>query len=319
MRPTRQISAGCLFLFCSTAVVIAGAPLSIDIVDTNPGISIEATPATQPAVAPQPTAPEPSAQPTAPEPAAQPAAEASDTTIDDLIARLKNPDYATREKASAEMLRLPTTALSRVEQALSLETDPEAASRLHAIAEHLFLKRETSLQGPVGLIGIMLNLEPVRLNPKHPDDLTMSIAVNKVQPGFPAAEVLQPGDRLVKINGQPFPLTTTVEGFRAMITGNRAGTVIPFTIIRGGRYMNVGVQLAGVPAGGNIENFVDQRTQHLADYRAAMQDSVNPTAILFPPPPDSLGDAAEQSPPAQGFRVIHQGNVIRIIPVAPAR
>ncbi len=165
------------------------------------------------------------------------------------------------------LLRQPATARADIESALCKATDPEAVTRLCRVAVHLYLKAETPLQGPAAILGIGLAMEPVRLGPRG-DDFRMAVAVMALQPGFPAAEVLQPGDCLIALDSVPFTDDTTIDWFRQQINTMPAGRVLHLTILRGQQQLNVEVQLAGVPEEGvsAIAEYIHARNLKAAAY-----------------------------------------------------
>ena len=195
-------------------------------------------------------------------------------TMEQALAWLSSVQWSQRDAATTYLLRLPATARTDIESALRKASDAEAAARLRRIAVHLLLKGDTPLNGPAAVLGIALSLEPIRLGP-HADDTRMSVTVVELQPGFPAAETLQPGDRLIAIDSVPFTDDTTLESFRRQINTMTAGRVLHLTIVRGLEQMNVEVKLAGIPEEGMsaIAEYVLQRNKKAADYLARLASS----------------------------------------------
>jgi hypothetical protein len=147
----------------------------------------------------------------------------STTQLAKLIEALSSPQFTTREEATYALLRLPTNRRPDIETALARTTDAEAIARLTRVALHLFLKGQTPLVGTAALLGIAPNIEPVRLG-KNNGDLRMCVAVGETQLGFPAAEQLRCGDRIMAINGRNFALDLTFEEFRQTINAQTPGT-----------------------------------------------------------------------------------------------
>ena len=128
-----------------------------------------------------------------------------------LIEALCSSVYQERDQATQALLRLPPDRLSDIVAALERESDSEAVARLMQVAAHLYLKPRTAMQRPsllglwfkeemVSMLGLRFKLDPVRIDP-HDEDLSMTIAVTELQPGFPAYQILRLGDRIVGING----------------------------------------------------------------------------------------------------------------------
>lgn len=199
--------------------------------------------------------------------------------IDPLVAALRAPQFEVRQDATTTLLRLSPDRLPEVRSALAAEEDVEASARLMQVAIHLFLKARTPLEGRASLLGIKLNLEPIRIDHRKPDDLRMSVAVAELQPGYPAAQELRVGDRIIAIDGARFPIDMDIDQFRAQVTDRSPGRVLPFSIIRNGKQIEVPVQLAGLPAAGvrdneralNIERAIDERNLALARFLASLE------------------------------------------------
>jgi hypothetical protein len=193
--------------------------------------------------------------------------------LDPLVAALRAPQFEARQAATTSLLRLSPDRLPEVRSALAAEADVEASARLMQVAIHLFLKARTPLEGRASLLGIKLNLEPVRIDARKPDDLRMSVAVAELQPGYPAAQELRVGDRLIAIDGTRFPIDLDIDQFRAMVTNRPPGQVLPFTIIRNGKQIEVPVQLAGLSAAGalSIDRAIEERNLALARFMAGLE------------------------------------------------
>jgi predicted metalloprotease with PDZ domain len=165
--------------------------------------------------------------------------------------------------------------LPAVESALRQAQDPETVARLKRVGLHLHLKAETGFQGPLALLGIAFSLEPVQIG-VHGEPM-MSAEVVYTEPGFPAAEALRSGDRLVGMGGKAFGITMSEDNFRARISGSEAGSVVKFMVIRNGRLMQLAVRLAAVPAGVmDLQSYVDSRHASAAAYASAEERSVRP-------------------------------------------
>ncbi len=182
--------------------------------------------------------------------------------------------------------------LPEIQAALAKETDVEAATRLTEVAAHLYLKGRTDLQGPTSLLGIRLStFELVHLDPTvslfhldpNDDRLHMVVPVADLQPGFPAAQELRPGDTLVAIDGKLFPADLAIDEFRARINAHRAGSVIPLIILRDGHAMEIGIQAAGAPPldGISLDQVVAQRNQELAQFISTLKTAIPAEPLIL--------------------------------------
>ena len=176
------------------------------------------------------------------------------------IAQLAARQFARRDAAEHYLIQQAATELPAIERALDESRDAEVIVRLARIAEHLFLKARTPFEGHASLLGISLGLVQVRTG-TDADSRRRAILVNELQPGFPAAEVLRPGDRIIALNHEPFPPDMNIEEFRRTVNTAAPGTVLKLTVLRGRKQLDVGVRLAGVPEEGAlaISEFVQQR------------------------------------------------------------
>jgi len=196
-----------------------------------------------------------------------PPASDAPVTFDSLVKALHGAKYQEREDATLALMRLSADRRSDVEHALSRETDVEAITRLTRVAVHLMLKAKTSLRGPVSLLGITLTVETLKLDPKD-DDVRGAVVVTGVQPGFPAAEVLQAGDRIIAVDDRPFDSGFTFEDFRGLIGRRKAGSILQMTVLRHGSPFKAGVQLAGLTEAEmvSVSEFVGRRLAESAAY-----------------------------------------------------
>jgi PDZ domain len=188
-----------------------------------------------------------------------------------LIRQLHALRYAARESATFDLLRLPPDHRAAIENALAHETDPEAATRLERVAVHLLMKAHTSLGGDIGVLGISLQMEGVQLDPKRPT-VQMTVLVMKTQPGFPAAEELEPCDRILGINGERFTLQTSADDFRRKINDTPPGTVAQISVLREGKILELPVRVAGLRTEDAplLKSIVDQRDALITSYTESL-------------------------------------------------
>jgi len=198
--------------------------------------------------------------------------------VPDLAKALSSANFAEREKAYTQLLRLPPARLTEIEEALRATKDDETIVRLTAVAQHVFLKQHTPLKGEIGLLGVSLNPEIIRDTQGEPQ---LVITILDTQPGFPAAEVLRPGDRLIAMNGKRFPLELTIEDFRRIINATPPGTQVQLTLRRGNTTEAVSVTVAAVDDAGTIalSEAIAQRRALATSYVARVQAKANPATV----------------------------------------
>ncbi len=191
-----------------------------------------------------------------------------------LVEALRSQVFTEREDASRAMLRLPPARLDEVVKALEQETDAEAIERLTQAAAHLYLKPRTLLKSRVSLLGLKYKMDPVKLAPQD-KDLTMTVMVTELQPGFPAMQALRNGDRIVAMEGVGFPpdipeLDNTY--FPMRVAGLTAGAVVRMTVLREGKVIELGVQVAGLPEGtGDAATMVQLRASALGAFMKTLK------------------------------------------------
>jgi len=192
---------------------------------------------------------------------------ANPRSLDEAVAWLGSDQWSVRDAAQHWLLRQPAVVRSDIEQRIDETSDPEVTARLEDVALHLYLKSLTPLHGKASMLGISLGLEPVRLGARG-EDVRMGVAVLGLQPGFPAAEVLQVGDRVVGMEGQAFDLEMSIENFRARINSLSPGETVELIVVRGKEELKMPVMLAGVPEGGSaaMSNYMAIRQRQAEDY-----------------------------------------------------
>lgn len=225
-------------------------------------------------------------------------AERGEKGMGELIKELDSADYATRESATDALMHCSADQRPAIEAALMKTTSREAIARLEKVAVHLYMKERTSLDGKVGLMGVSMSAELIQLDPKS-QNFQNCIVVWKTQPGFPAAEELKPGDRLIALNGERFPADMSREEFRKAINVAGGGAVLTFTLVRDGKTMDARVKLAGlreedVPF---IMQIVETRDRIAEEYRASLRTGRTAAAIeQNNPPARTLNDRNYVSP-----------------------
>jgi len=221
-------------------------------------------------------------------------------TLDPLVKALGSLDFAERQQATQTLLRLSPNRLPEVRSALARETNAEAVARLTQVAAHLFMKARTPLEGTSAIMGVMFNPEVIRPDPKSAE-MRFSIAVMDLLPGYPAAQDLRVGDRLIAVDGQRFPEALAAEIdqeadmniralFTTMVSSHKPGSVVPFMVIRNGQQIEVSVQLAGLSGMDKntlrtgrlmaVEQFTASLKTGLDDKPLILKDDTVPASIL---------------------------------------
>lgn len=208
-----------------------------------------------------------------------------------LIAALRSTTFAEREAATRTLLRLPPPRLKDVVDALAVESDAEAIARLTQVAGHLYLKPRTSVRmldsflggwfkqpNPLArtcMLGTKFKLEWVKL---HPTDTapTMTVVITELQPGFPAAQTLINGDRIITFDGKGFPGDLSVDDrshFQKRVFDLWPRQMVPVSLLRDGKVLELPVQLAGMPGAGamDLAEQVDLRGTELARFLARLK------------------------------------------------
>jgi len=232
----------------------------------------------------------------------------ADAALEKLTAALRSDDYGNREAATRELLLLKPERLDDIRHAFERETDPEAAARLQTVAVHLYLKARTLLSGNATLVGVRrdsLSFELMRLDPQR-NEVQLTVAILEVEAGFPAAQVLFPGDRVLAIDGERFqvasgavdPDTTQFEldsicfeEFRSKVAKHRPGDLLKFTIMRAGKVQDVTVQTAGLAESGPLqEEAILQRNEAARRFVAGLRSSVKTLTLVMPGAKRSASD-----------------------------
>ncbi len=138
-----------------------------------------------------------------------------DPSLADLVAKLEDGVFGTREEA---MQRLLDWTVDRRQICKML-----AGKRLSLEQRHrlLLVLRDDLLNAPRGAIGI--SVDPRRR-------WRNEIIVEQLVEGLPAIEVIEPGDHVTHFNGQP---TGRWESFVAMIQARKPGDTVTITVQRG--------------------------------------------------------------------------------------
>jgi hypothetical protein len=158
-----------------------------------------------------------------------PAEVALPASVAALIADLASPDFATRDRASAELVTRRDDAFRAVEAALIAPgLTPEQEARLTTAARELFV------QTPRGALGVQFNTA------------AGATIIAQLIPGFPAAQTLKPGDEILRVDGVSALMPTAwgqARGVRPMVIARDPGDTIRAAIRREGREIELDVQL----------------------------------------------------------------------------
>ena len=145
---------------------------------------------------------------------------APDPRVSDLVRALGDPDFATRERATAALLDIQKVPDEQVWIHLSGaagELPFEAHARLLEVA------RSRILDAPRGALGIQMAA-------RFAD--TDGVTVTGLIPNMPAQKVLKPGDRIVQLDGRQI---TVSQQLSAVVQNKRPGDRIAVVVMRGER------------------------------------------------------------------------------------
>ena len=138
-----------------------------------------------------------------------------DPSLAELVAKLDDPAFATREAAMQRLLGGIVNRRQVCKVLARKDLTPEQRHRL------LLVLRDDLLHGPPrGAIGISIDRRRRRGN---------EIIVEQLVEGLPAIEVIEPGDHVTHFNGQP---TARWDPFVAMIQARNPGDTVTITVQR---------------------------------------------------------------------------------------
>ncbi len=136
-----------------------------------------------------------------------------DPSLADLVAKLDDPVFAIREAAMQRLLGGMVNRPQVCKVLARKDLSPEQRHRL------LVCLRDDLLNAPRGAIGI--SVDPRRRSEE--------IVIQQLVEGLPAIEVLEPGDQIIRLDGQP---AGTWESFVRSIQARRPGEKVLLTVER---------------------------------------------------------------------------------------
>ncbi len=136
-----------------------------------------------------------------------------DPSLADLVAKLDDPVFAIREAAMQRLLGGIVNRRQVCKVLARKDLSPEQRHRL------LVCLRDDLLNAPRGAIGISVD-------PRRRSD---EIVIQQLVEGLPAIEVLEPGDQIIRLDGQP---AGTWESFVRSIQARRPGDKVLLTVER---------------------------------------------------------------------------------------
>lgn len=154
-------------------------------------------------------------------------------------------DYAVRREAELDLRSDADLTLDRLRPMLAEARTLEQQQRLLRVAEHVFLRSQASAtragQAGPGSIGIEHKIPPTDTLPGVRGS---GVLVLSTLPGFPGHEALVPGDILLGIDGQRWPMHLTNDVFGRAMRRVPAGGTVRFSVLRDGREVPVTLTLA---------------------------------------------------------------------------
>jgi len=182
-----------------------------------------------------------------------------------LVAQLGHDEYERREAAQHALDDLPAQALPLLSRAYRDSTDAEVRMRLRLYADRYFqrhvLGRLDQFKRP-GYLGIMQ--QDGRL-----EDGRGFVQVVRVMPGTGADKAgIQPGDRIVAMNGNPMPAANATLAVAQYVQAHHAGDQLRCTILRDDKKLEITATLGGLPD----EHLDPQKQAELTDLRQQLRD-----------------------------------------------
>jgi hypothetical protein len=159
--------------------------------------------------------------------------------IAERVRRLDDPSLEVRDTATLELIAAAVTPEQLAEHARAPGLSPEVRERLTHVAQQWFATTERAALG--------VSFGYVR------DDARTAAITDTIR-GFDAARVLQPGDVIAAVNGEP----VTYQQLRAQIVSHDPGQSCTLTIVRGGRTMTAAVTFGRWSDLASGRGFVDE-------------------------------------------------------------
>lgn len=191
------------------------------------------------------------------------------------IIQLADTSSEIRYQAEKNLLRQGPKALPLVSEALVKSRDFEQTIRLRKIATHLFIRPLNTMEGH-GLLGITLQETQVCINPKTGEMRSGVVIVESPQaaftggivPGFPAAECVELGDRILGLDGEELPDEQTLVYFRQQVAAHTPGQMVRLQLIRGMKELTVEVPVMGSESVESPQ--IGKRTEWLAHFTKSL-------------------------------------------------
>lgn len=185
----------------------------------------------------------------------EPGAVAQETTLAQearpaVLEALGSDDFATRERATREMLQDESLTPEQRDELFRSAWTPEQVHRLLEIDKHLTLtlvrkKAFMSSEPAAGSIGVMHHT----VAPGGAPGLEQpAVEVVSGVMGFPGYAYLQPGDLILAVDGRQVEADANGDSFRKLIQGKREGSLVELRVLREGTVVNVRFELASATA-----------------------------------------------------------------------
>jgi hypothetical protein len=145
------------------------------------------------------------------------------------------------------------------------------------------MKGLTLIGGKTGFLGIAFNVE-FEQHGTRPDQMRPVITVMEMLPGFPSAEYLKIGDRIVGIEGTEFPADFTTDDFRQFVASKKPGTKLTLMLIRGKEQINVSMRLAGLKDVDDmsLSRFKEERLNEAELYLTGLKKNAEKPVLIGP-------------------------------------
>lgn len=212
---------------------------------------------------------------------------------DDTLSRLGSDDYATRQRATRELLTDPNVTIDQLREWIAQAHSPEQRHRLLAVAQHHVIRQfrerdfpDEAEQGRGAAIGFSHDVLESGAGPGVTGGV---VHVVSTLPGFPGYIHLQPGDLIIEVGNRPLPANLNPDEFKAILRRWRSGDLFSMTVLRDGVRTPVQLKLASMNALAGLYEIDEPvlREPYLSQWLTMQQSLVSraePTPVLEIPP-----------------------------------
>jgi len=225
----------------------------------------------------------------------------ADQSEDDarVLAELNDDDYRVRQTATQRLLLDKTLTQDDIARLFVATQTPEQRHRLLGVSQHHVIREmiHEQFEGQTGPGSMGLSHRIIRVSELGEAERT-GVMVVLTMPGFPAYALLEPGDVIVALSGQPLRDKIKVPAqFTELIREYKAHDTIDMTILRGGKPMSLMFEMEFGEALKSVydDNGMLVKPPYLEKWLSAREKLL----ALLPQPtaPDQTPDPAEEQTP----------------------